>query len=187
MMFPFTIHKTPECAATGFFFLWMLPFLFFGVRNRKPSKNRFRDFRIQGSVNLKEFGRSSNYVANYVLSVKFSMCVILNFTANDVLSTSSERPTIFFVVKPSNFTKLRKLSYWEIDTSSKVCIKFWSSMSMLTLGRYSWVPNKRVGWKNWRVGWRVNTFFCLCVCFFLYVTLLALFPPYLFIWHLIVH
>ena len=30
---------------------------------------------------------------------------------------------------------------------------------------YSWVPNKRVGWKNWRVGWRVNTFF-LSLCLF---------------------
>ena len=28
---------------------------------------------------------------------------------------------------------------------------------------YSWVPNKRVGWKNWRVGWRVNTFFSVSV------------------------
>ena len=26
-------------------------------------------------------------------------------------------------------------------------------------------------------------FFCLCVCFFLYVTPLAIFPPYSFIWH----
>jgi hypothetical protein len=30
----------------------------------------------------------------------------------------------------------------------------------------------------------VITFFCLFVCFFLYVSLLALFPPYSFIWHL---
>ena len=34
-----------------------------------------------------------------------------------------------------------------------------------------------------RVG-LVITFFCLFVCFFLYVSLLAIFPPCLFIWHL---
>ena len=33
----------------------------------------------------------------------------------------------------------------------------------------------------------VITFFCLFVCFFLYVSLLALFPPYSFIWHLRVY
>ena len=32
--------------------------------------------------------------------------------------------------------------------------------------------------------WLVNTFFCLFICFFLYVSLIALFPPYSFIWHL---
>ena len=29
----------------------------------------------------------------------------------------------------------------------------------------------------------INSFVCLCVCFFLHLSLLALFPPYSFIWH----
>ena len=28
---------------------------------------------------------------------------------------------------------------------------------------YSQMPNKQVGWEKVQVGWRVNTFFCLCV------------------------
>ena len=52
---------------------------------------------------------------------------------------------------------------------------------------YSQVPIKRVG-PNKQVGWiLLNTFVCLCVCFFLHVSLVPNQRVYSSIWHPRVH